>query len=85
MVLVAPSLDLTDEKAQKALVEKLIGDKASVKDVSSLGKKKLAYPINKQTEATYLVVTLEGNVKSGELDTKAKLMDDVLRLLLTVK
>lgn len=85
MVLVAPSVDLTEEKAQKALIEKLVGDKAIVKDVSSLGKKKLAYPIVKQEEATYLVATLEGTVKSGDLDTKAKLMDDVLRVLLITK
>lgn len=85
MVLVAPSLDLTEEKAQKALIEKLVDKKAIVKEVSSLGKKKLAYPIVKHEEATYLVAILEGTVKSGDLDTKAKLMDDVLRILLIAK
>lgn len=85
MVLIAPAVDLTSEKAQKDLIEKLVGKAASVTGITSLGKKPLAYPIRKHTEATYLVAQLSGTVKSGELDTKAKLMDEVIRCLLTVK
>lgn len=85
MVLVSPSVDMTDAKAQKDLVEKLVGDAATVKEITSLGKKALAYVIRKQNEATYLVATLEGLVKSGELERKSKLMEEVLRFLLTVK
>jgi len=82
MVLVEPSVDMTSEKSQTDLVKKLIEDKAKLTAVSSLGKKTLAYPINKQTEATYLVATLEGTLKTGEIEKKSKLMDDVLRLML---
>lgn len=85
VVLVAPSADMTEAKAQKDLIAKLVGERGTVKEVTSLGKKALAYPISKQTEATYLVAVLEGNVKSTELENKAKLMTEVLRLLLTVK
>lgn len=84
MVLVAPSVDLTEEKTQKTLIEKLVGDKATVNTVTSLGKKRLAYTVRKHEEATYLVASIEGTVKSGDLDRKAKLMDDVLRVLLTI-
>ena len=84
MVLVAPSVDMTSDKAQKDLIEKLVGSAATVSDVTSLGKKALAYPIKKQTEATYLVAHLKGTVKSAEVDTKSKLMDDVLRFMVTV-
>lgn len=85
MVVASGSVDLTSENAQKDLIAKLVGDKAKINEVTSLGKKTLAYPIRKQTEATYLVAVLEGTVKSAELENKAKLMDEVLRLLLTAK
>ena len=85
MVVVSATVDLTSEKAQKDLVVKLVGANGDVKEVTSLGKKTLAYPIRKQTEATYLVATVEGTVKSGEIDKKSKLMDEILRFLLIAK
>jgi len=85
MVVVSASVDLTDEKAQKDLIEKLVGDNGTVTEVTSLGKKTLAYPIKKQNDATYLLATLTGNVKSADIDRKSKLMDEILRFLLTVK
>lgn len=85
MVVVSASVDLTSDKTQKDLIEKLVGDAGTVTEVTSLGKKTLAYPIKKQTEATYLVATLTGNVKSAVVDKKSKLMDEILRFLLTVK
>ncbi len=85
MVLVAPTVDMTEEKAQKDLIKKLVGDTATVKDVTSLGKKKLAYTIKKHDEATYLVATVEGTIKIGDVEKRTKLLDDVVRFLLTVK
>jgi len=85
MVLVVPSVDMTTDAAQKELIGKLVGGTVKIEELTSLGKKKLAYPIRKQGEATYVVATLSGNVKSADLDSKAKLMDDVLRILLTAK
>lgn len=85
MVVVSASVDLTSDKAQKDLIEKLVGDAGTVTEVASLGKKTLAYPIKKQTEAAYLVATVTGNVKSAVVDKKSKLMDEILRFLLTVK
>lgn len=85
MVVVSATVDLTSEKAQKDLVVKLVGTNGTVKEVTSLGKKTLAYPIRKQTEATYLVAVLEGTIKSGEIDKKSKLMDEILRFLLIAK
>ncbi len=85
MVLVSPAVDMTAEKAQTDLVKKLVGDGATVKEVTSLGKKHLAYDIKKQTEATYLVATVEGTLKTGDIEKKTKLMEEILRFLLTVK
>lgn len=85
MVLVSPAVDMTGDKTQTDLVKKLVGDTATIKEVTSLGKKHLAYVIRKQSEATYLVATLEGTLKVGDLEKKSKLMDDVLRFMLVVK
>ncbi len=85
MVVVSSSVDLTGDKSQKDLVAKLVGENGKVKEVTSLGKKTLAYPIKKQEEATYLVAVVEGTVKSADLDKKSKLMPEILRFLLTVK
>lgn len=85
VVLVAPSVDMTEAKTQKDLITKLVGERGVIKEVTSLGKKSLAYPIKKQSEATYLVAVIEGTVKSAELENKAKLMDEVLRQMLIVK
>jgi ribosomal protein S6 len=84
MVLVVPTVDLTAEKKQMDLVKSLVGDEVVVKSVMSLGNKHLAYEIRKQSEATYLVANIEGSVKSDILDKKAKLMDQIMRCLLTV-
>lgn len=85
MVVVSASVDLTEEKAQKDLITKLVSGNATITEVTSLGKKALAYPIKKQNDATYLVATLTGNVKSADIDKKSKLMEEILRFLLTVK
>lgn len=85
MVVVASSVDLTGDKAQTDFVKKLLEDGVTVKSVSSLGKKQLAYPIKKQTEATYLVAELGGRVVSADIEKKQKLNDNVLRLLLTLR
>lgn len=85
MVLVETSVDMTTEKAQKDLIKKLIGDAGTVKEITSLGKKTLAYAIKKQTEATYLVAVVEGTLKTGDIEKRTKLMEEVLRFLLTVK
>ena len=85
MVVVSASVDLMEEKAQKDLITKLVSGNATITEVTSLGKKALAYPIKKQNDATYLVATLTGNVKSADIDKKSKLMEEILRFLLTVK
>lgn len=83
MVLAVPTLDLTTDKKQMEFVKKIVGDSVDITEVVSLGKKSLAFEIKKQTEATYLVVKLSGLIKSGDIDAKMKLMDDVMRVMLT--
>lgn len=87
MVLVRPDFDVSDTKKATELVKKLVGDeRAILKDVTNLGKKQLAYPIQKLTEAVYLVATVHANsLTVGDLQKRAALGGDVVRFLLTVK
>ncbi len=73
------------EKSARTLVEKLIGDR-KIKELTVMGKKRLAYPIKKQTEGVYVVVTFSGDaINIGAFEKQVKLGTDVLRFLLTVK
>jgi small subunit ribosomal protein S6 len=74
-----------EEKSVRGLVEKLIADR-KIKELTVMGKKRLAYPIKKQTEGVYVVTTFTGDsVNIGAFEKQVKLGADVLRFLLTVK
>jgi len=86
MVLVRADVNTDDEKKGKELVATFAGDGVAIKELSSLGKKRLAYPIKKQQEAIYLVSTLEaGHLSVAELEKRAKLNEKILRFLLIAK
>ena len=74
-----------EEKQVRELAQKLIGDR-QIKAVTVMGKKRLAYPIKKQTEGVYVVATFSGDaINIGAFEKQTKLGNDVLRFLLTVK
>jgi small subunit ribosomal protein S6 len=75
----------TEEKQSRNLVEKLIGDR-KIKEFTVMGKKRLAYPIKKQTEGVYAVATFTGDsIDIGAFEKQIKLGTDVLRFLLIGK
>ena len=83
MVIFAPTVDVSD-KTTKALVEKIVGKEATVIEVTVLGKKHMAYKINKFTEGWYVLVKLAGeHVNVHEIEKKVQLGTDVIRYLLT--
>lgn len=85
MVVVRSDVEASDKKHQE-IVKKLLGDGVNFKEVRSLGKKQLAYPIQKQTEAVYLLANVEAeSLKLDEINKRSKLDESVLRFLLTVK
>lgn len=85
MVLVRSDFPDSDSKKDE-VVKKLLGDHGTVKKVISLGKKQLSYPIQKQTDAVYLLATIEADgIKVGEVEKRAKVQDEILRFLLTVQ
>ena len=78
----------TDEDVQ-SLVEKfkaLIEKNGTLESVDEWGKRKLAYPIEDETEGYYVLYTYSCKPDfPAELDRVLKITDGVLRSLITVK
>ena len=77
------------EEAIKALEEKvtgLINANGKVESVENMGKKKLAYEIKKNTEATYILFNFEAKPESiAELERNYRIMDDILKFIVVRK
>lgn len=77
------------EEAIKALEEKvtgLINANGKVESVENMGKKKLAYEIKKNTEATYMLFNFEAKPESiAELERNYRIMDDILKFIVVRK
>ena len=75
-----------DEEAYKATVEKfasLISANGNLVSCDEWGKRKLAYLINKEAEASYVLYTFECDAAfPAELDRVAKITDGVLRSMI---
>ena len=74
------------DEATTALVEKfkeLISANGTIDAVDEWGKRRLAYPINDETEGYYVQVNFtSGNDFPAELDRQFKINDAVLRSLI---
>ena len=80
----------TDEDAIKALTEKfknLIEKNGTLtEEVDELGKRKLAYPINYETEGYYVLYSFTAKPEfPAELNRVLNITDGVLRALVTTK
>jgi ribosomal protein S6 len=85
MLVVKPDVEMTDKTAA-ALAQKLIGDVATISDLTLLGKKTLAYPLRKFTEASYVRATLAADtLKTSDLQKQTNSEENVLRFLLIQK
>ena len=78
----------TDE-AVKALEERftgLINENGKVESVEKMGKKKLAYDIKKNSEATYMVINFEAKPDSiAELERNYRITDEILKFIVVRK
>ena len=91
MVVFRPDYPVDEENTIRAFLTKLTGG-ATIKNVSVLGKKRLAYPIKKmgvfgmQKEGVYILATLESDrIQVGSIEKEVSMGNDVLRYLLTVR
>ena len=66
--------------------KKLIEKHGTVESVDEWGKRRLAYPINKETDAFYVLFSFKSEAElPAELDRVAKITDGVLRSMIVKK
>ena len=84
MLVFRPDFDTKDVKKRDEVIKMLLSQTSSkVKEISDLGKKRLAYPIKKFEEGGYIVAQLEGGaIKLGDIEKQSRLQTDVIRYLL---
>jgi len=81
MYIIRPDIE---EEAQKALIERFNGiltdNGAEIENVKEVGKKRLAYEINKYRDGYYIIINVNsGNEAISEFDRLAKFSDDIIR------
>ena len=79
---------LEDEKKDATVetVQSIIAADGEVEKVDVWGMRKLAYPINKETEGYYTLVNFESTPDfTAELDRRYKITDGVLRSIIVKK
>lgn len=86
IIIVNPNID---EAGVKALEEKftgLINENGKVESVQNIGKKRLAYEINKCKEGTYIQFDFEAKPDSiTELERIYRITDDVMKFIVVRK
>ena len=74
------------EEGSAALVERfkaLIAEHGTVESVDDWGKRRFAYPIQKQTEGYYTLINFESNPEfTAELDRRYQITDGILRTII---
>ena len=84
-IIIHPSLD---EKEVKDLIKKfedLINSLGKLEDVSVIGKRRLAYEINKQKEGIYVLYTFDAEPNAiAELERNYRITDNIMKFI-TVK
>ncbi|MCI8385235.1 MAG: 30S ribosomal protein S6 [Acutalibacter sp.] len=74
------------EEGSAALVERfkaLIAENGTVQSVDDWGKRRFAYPINKQTEGYYTLINFESEPDfTAELDRRYQIADGIMRTLI---
>jgi len=72
--------------ALKEKFKKLIEDNGTIESVEEWGKRRLAYPINDQTDAFYVLTNFESPTSfPAELDRVSKITEGVLRTMVIKK
>ena len=82
VIIINPSVE---EEGIKNLIKKfsdLINNDGKVESVEEMGKRKLAYEINKNSEAYYVVYNFEANPNLiSELERNYRITDEVIKFM----
>lgn len=82
-VLYHPDLEIDLDKATKKVEKILTDSKGKITNVDNWGKRKLAYPINKQEHAVYVFYTVELPPENvNKVEGTLNITDEVIRYLI---
>ena len=85
VIIINPNVDEAGLKALQDKFTGLINGNGKVEEVVDMGKRKLAYEINKNKEAYYVQFNFESNPEAiTELERIYRITDDVLKFI-TIK
>lgn len=83
LYIINPTVGEDETAALVAKFKELAESRGTVTEVEEWGKRKLAYPINDETEGYYVVTTFESAPEfPAELDRIYKITDGVLRSMI---
>ena len=86
VVIIDPRVDEEGLKSLETKFTGLINENGKVEEVKNMGLKKLAYEINKNKEAHYLLFTFEANPDSiKELERIYRITDEVIKFIVVRK
>ena len=87
MFIVKSTLDDAAQKSVAKETQNLITDnKGKVIEFKEMGRKKLAYPINKEVSGFYYLMNVEANAETiKEFDRKLRINENILRNLILKK
>lgn len=87
MFIVKSTLDDAAQKSVAKETQNLITDnKGKVIEFKEMGRKKLAYPINKEVSGFYYLMNAEANAETiKEFDRKLRINENILRHLILKK
>lgn len=82
VIIINPVLSEESVKALEAKITELINANGKVEKVEILGKKRLAYEINKNREGIYAVINFEANPDSiKELERVYRITDEIMKFI----
>lgn len=86
VVIINPNVEETKLKELIERFQTLINSDGKVEQVNELGKKKLAYEINKNKEGYYVVYDFEAKPKLiAELERNYRITDEVIKFIVVKK
>ena len=86
VIIINPNLEDAKIKELIERFSKLINEHGKLEATNEMGKKKLAYPIQKQTEGFYAVLNFEAeSTFIAELERVYRITDEVLKFIVVRK